>query len=205
MKNFVKYLLIIMVIILVIPVLAEDPVSTGDCITEGGVCKDPTPEVTKPVEEQTIKPTEEPTIKPTEEFTIEPTERPIEKPIEPIIKPVPKTSDVNTISMTLVINELKWSKRQIAFSVIKGMSDVTDFSKIIFADPDNGIKYIQLKEYKSNIETFKDDKYGDIQMKMTDISLIDESFGKPEFVKKQWAVVYQTDDGMNTIIRGNIE
>jgi len=193
-----KYLLIIMVIILVIPVLAEDPILTGDCIniTESGLCGDPFPEPTKPIEEPTIKPTEKPTE--------EPTEKPTEKPIEPIIKPAPKTSDVNAISMTLVVNELKWSKKQITFSVIKSISDLTDFSKTIFSDPDTGAKYIQLQEYKSTIETFKDDKYGDVQMKMTDISLIDESFSKPEFVGKQWAVAYQTD-GMNTIIRGNTE
>jgi hypothetical protein len=211
-----KYLLIIMVIILVIPVLAEDPVSTGDCINiteSGGVCKDPTPEVTKPAGDPTIKPTEKPTEEPTEKPTEEPTEKPTEKPteeptekpIEPTIKPVPKISDVNAISMTLVVNELQWSKKQITFSVIKSISDFTDFSKTIFADPDTGAKYIQLKEYKSNTETFKDDKYGDVQMKMTDISLIDESFSKPEFVKKQWAVAYQTDDGMSIIIRGNTE
>jgi hypothetical protein len=117
----------------------------------------------------------------------------------------PKSSDVNKMSMKLTKNELQWSKKQISFSVIKSASDTTDFTKIMFSDPDTHTKYVQSEHSKSNTVSFKDRKSDNVQMKMTDITLTDEQFSRPEFVKKQWAVMYQTDDGIFTVIRGNTE
>jgi len=117
----------------------------------------------------------------------------------------PKSSDVNKMSMKLTKNELQWSKKQISFSVIKSAADTTDFARIVFSDPDTHTKYIQTENSKSNAVSFKDRKSDNVQMKMTDITLTDEEFSRPEYVKKQWAVMYQTDDGIFTVIRGNTE